>query len=119
MSSRGKRKQAGGGRPSTKPTAAAAAAKKPSPSNKNKTNTASDLPDASYLITCDIPTKQYVQYLNEIKSLDKKFILEELDETHLLIKLNAKVEIEQAIEKWMDENVFSAIEKVGEDLDIS
>jgi Transcription factor TFIIH complex subunit Tfb5 len=79
----------------------------------------SDLPEATYLITCDIPTKQYIQYLNEIKSVDKKFIVEELDETHLLVSLTARSEIEQKIDAWMDDNVFSAVEKVGEDLDIS
>lgn len=105
MSSKGKRKPPGKQQTSTKS----------SPTSKKQP--ANDLPEALYLITCDIPTKQYILYLNEIKS--KKFIAEELDDTHLLIAVSAKAEIEQAIDTWMDENVFSAIEKVGEDLDIS
>jgi hypothetical protein len=53
-----------------------------SPKNKQR-----DLPPvAGYLISCDVPTKQYIQYLNELKPVDKKFILEDLDATHLLIK---------------------------------
>lgn len=53
-----------------------------SPKNKQK-----DLPPcAGYLISCDVPTKQYISYLNELKAVDKKFILEDLDSTHLLIK---------------------------------
>ena len=47
-----------------------------------------DLPEsAGYLISCDIPTRQYIRYLNKEKAIDKKFILEDLDDTHLLIKL--------------------------------
>jgi hypothetical protein len=103
-----------------KKSAAAAAAGSTGPTPKaGGSNNNNDLPEASYLVTCDVPTKQYIHYLNEIKSLDKKFIIEDLDETHLLVKLTARDEIEQKIDAWMDENVFSAIEKVGEDLDIS
>lgn len=79
-----------------------------------------DLPPcAGYLISCDVPTKQYIQYLNELKSVDKKFIIEDLDSTHLLVKKRAKEEIERKVEAWMDENVFSAVERVGEDIGVS
>jgi hypothetical protein len=78
-----------------------------------------DSPSAGYLISCDVPTKQFIQYLNELKSVDKKFILQDLDSTHLLVKLSCRQEIEKKVEDWLNENVFSAIEKVGEDLDVS
>ena len=131
-----------------------------------------DLPPcAGYLISCDVPTKEYIKYLNELKPVDKKFILEDLDSRHLLVKrsvfrlhflviwkksiryiLNpfycyhyycyyyyvtilslfcccyyhdvmpltkAREEIERKVEAWMDENVFSAVERVGENLDMS
>mmetsp|Transcript_135319 Transcript_135319/g.201251 ORF Transcript_135319/g.201251 Transcript_135319/m.201251 type:complete len:104 (-) Transcript_135319:171-482(-) len=79
-----------------------------------------DLPPcAGYLISCDVPTKQYIQYLNELKPVDKKFILEDMDSTHLLVKRSARDEIERKVEAWMDENVFSAVERVGEDLAVS
>eukprot|EP00539_Tryblionella_compressa_P001235 CAMPEP_0178740232 /NCGR_PEP_ID=MMETSP0744-20121128/4475_1 /TAXON_ID=913974 /ORGANISM="Nitzschia punctata, Strain CCMP561" /LENGTH=123 /DNA_ID=CAMNT_0020392981 /DNA_START=28 /DNA_END=399 /DNA_ORIENTATION=- len=87
----------------------------------SSTSTSSDAlpPAAGYLISCDVPTKQYIQYLNELKSVDKKFILEDLDATHLLVKESCRTEVEQKVENWMDENVFSAIERVGENLDMS
>lgn len=66
-----------------------------------------------------MPTKQYIQHLNDVKTQDKKFILEDLDSEHLLIKAKARAEVERAVERWMDENVFSAIERVGENLDMS
>lgn len=92
-------------------------AKASSPSSQKKTK---DLPpSAGYLISCDVPTKQYIQYLNDKKPVDKKIILEDLDATHLLVKKNARDEIERKVEAWMDENVFSAVERVGENLDVS
>jgi len=79
-----------------------------------------DVPaSAGYLISCDVPTKQYIQHLNDVKTQDKKFILEDLDAEHLLVKAKARPEIEAEVERWMDDNVFSAIERVGENLDMS
>jgi len=95
--------------------------KKASPASKGGSpqNQKDFPPSSGYLITCDVPTKQYIQYLNELKPVDKKFIIEDLDSTHLLVKKKAKEEIERKVEKWMDENVFSAVERVGENLDMS
>lgn len=79
-----------------------------------------DLPaSAGYLLSCDVPTKQYISNMNDLKTQDKKFILEDLDAEHLLIKKSARAEIEKKVEAWMDSNVFSAIERVGENLDMS
>jgi TFIIH basal transcription factor complex TTD-A subunit len=82
-------------------------------------STSEELPSASYLISCDIPTKQFIQYLDELKPQGKKFIIQDLDATHLLVKVKAKEEIERKVEEWLDENVYSAVERVGEDLDMS
>jgi hypothetical protein len=35
--------------------------------------------------------------------IDKKFILEDLDSTHLLLKKKFRDEIERKVEAWMDE----------------
>jgi len=58
-------------------------------------------------------------HLNEAKPVEKKFVLQDLDATHLLIKSKAREEILSKVERWMDENVFSSVEKVGEDFDMS
>ena len=88
--------------------------KAPPSSNKSRPNTAAatgasstnsgnDLPAvAGYLISCDVPTKQYIQHLNDLKTQDKKFILEDLDAEHLLIKTKARAEIDAKVERWMD-----------------
>ncbi len=117
-------------------------------SDGGTTKAGNDLPAiAGYLISCDVPTKQYIQHLNDLKTQDKKFILEDLDAEHLLIKTKARAEIDKKVEQWMDavsekpsggkqlyaspllfcdltsffflQNVFSAIERVGENLDMS
>lgn len=92
-----------------------------SSANNNNHNLRDDASatSAGYLISCDVPTKQFIQYLDELKPVDKKFIIQVLDSTHLLVKLSCKEEIEKKVEDWLDENIFSAIEKVGEDLDMS
>jgi hypothetical protein len=92
----------------------------PKSSATRKSDTSKGMPPpVGYLISCDIPTKQFIQYLNSNKTMDNKFILEDLDAEHLLVKQTARAEIEREVERWMDENVFSAIERVGENLDMS
>jgi TFIIH basal transcription factor complex TTD-A subunit len=76
-------------------------------------------PSAGYLIACDVPTKQFIVHLNETKHADKKFIIRELDATHLLVKISARDEIERKVEEWLNENVWSSVDRVGEDLDMS
>jgi hypothetical protein len=92
-----------------------------SATNAKASTTDSSLPAPAYLISCDIPTKQYILYLNEqiMGGPDKKFIIQDLDATHVLIKPSARAEIERKLDLWLDENIFSAIEKVGEDFDVS
>ena len=76
-------------------------------------------PNRVAISSCDVPTKQFIQYLNELKPVDKKFIIQDLDSTHLLIKHKAKEEIEREIDNFFDQNVFSPVERVGEDFDTS
>jgi TFIIH basal transcription factor complex TTD-A subunit len=76
-------------------------------------------PPAGYLISCDVPLKQFIQYLNELKPVDKRFILQDLDATHLLINSKYKEEILKKVEEWEDSNIFSAVERVGEDFDLA
>ena len=93
--------------------------KKRTNKRKKPASTNDDRPESSYLIRCDIPTKQFIQYLNELRPSDKKFIIQELDSSNLLVKESAREFIEEKVDKWLDENVYSAVEKVGEDLDMS
>lgn len=72
------------------------------------------------MISCDVPTKQFILHLNALKEpASKKFLVRDLDDTHLIVKEKAKDEILQKVEEWENSNVYSAIEKVGEDFDVS
>ena len=46
--------------------------------------------------------KQFIIHLNDQKITDKKFILEDLDGTHLLIRGEARDEISRKVDEWMD-----------------
>mmetsp|Transcript_16613 Transcript_16613/g.27535 ORF Transcript_16613/g.27535 Transcript_16613/m.27535 type:complete len:113 (-) Transcript_16613:166-504(-) len=74
---------------------------------------------AGYVLECDAPVKQFVQYNDSTRHDDKKWIITDLDDTHLLVRRKYKAEIMRNVEEWMDSNVFSSVEKVGEDLDMS
>jgi TFIIH basal transcription factor complex TTD-A subunit len=65
---------------------------------------------SGYLLTCDPPMKQFIIHLNDKKSADKKFILEDLDATHLLIKGDVRDEITRKVDEWMDEVRISDLE---------
>jgi len=58
-------------------------------------------------------------YKNELAKGDKKFVVQDLDPTHLLIKVNARKEVESMVEAWQRENVYTSVDRVGEDLDVS
>jgi hypothetical protein len=73
-------------------------------------------PPAGWIVSCDIPLKQYIIKLNDDKSADKKFILEELDDMHILIDGRVREELMQKTDDFMDENVWSSAERVGENL---
>ena len=47
--------------------------------------------------------KQFIIHLNDQKIADKKFIIEDLDARHLLIKGEVRDEIERKVSDWMDE----------------
>lgn len=89
---------------------------KPKSSNSSLPSN-NDIPSSGYLLTCDAPTKQFIKLLDESKSTDKKFILEDIDPTHLLVKDKARGEIMRKVEEWMDKNVFTNVERVGENFE--
>jgi hypothetical protein len=103
---------------SSKPRKSSKSKKGSTPSSTASSN--DDLPEpAGYLVSTDVPTAQFIKHLNDQRAQDKKFIIQDLDSTHMLIRENAKLEVTRKIEAWLDENVWSSVERVGEDLDMS
>mmetsp|Transcript_26907 Transcript_26907/g.39810 ORF Transcript_26907/g.39810 Transcript_26907/m.39810 type:complete len:110 (-) Transcript_26907:482-811(-) len=95
-----------------------------SPARSDKQNASSQqsqqkLRPIGYLLECDPPVKQFVMYNDSTRHDDKKWVIQDLDETHLLVNRKYKEEIMRKVEEWMDSNVFSSVERVGEDLDAS
>ena len=93
--------------------------KRSPPPNPTSAGDPNAIKSAGYILECDAPVKQFVQYNDSTRHDDKKWIIADLDDTHLLIRRKYKNEIIRKVEEWMDSNVFSSVEKVGEDLDMS
>ena len=79
--------------------------KKSTASSVSSISSSTVLPSSGFLLTCDPPAKQFIKYLDDKRSIDKKFILQDLDATHLLIVNDLKVrqDILKQVEEWMDE----------------
>jgi hypothetical protein len=45
--------------------------------------------------------------MNDTKPVDKKFIIKDLDATHLLVQHKAKAEVTRKVDEWMDEVCLS------------
>mmetsp|Transcript_38323 Transcript_38323/g.56457 ORF Transcript_38323/g.56457 Transcript_38323/m.56457 type:complete len:102 (+) Transcript_38323:90-395(+) len=75
------------------------------------------LKSSGYLLSCDVPAKQLVKKLNDDEPADKKFIIDDLDETHMLIHGWARAKITNAVNNFMDQNVFTSADRVGENLE--
>ena len=58
------------------------------------------------LVSCDVAQREFILWLNE----REKFVVREVDETHLLIKAEAVEGVKRAISENFEKNVF-AIEK--------
>lgn len=58
------------------------------------------------LVECDPAMKQFLLHLDECNALGKKFVLQDLDETHLFIAADVMNRIQEKIDELMDYNSF-------------
>lgn len=63
---------------------------------------------AGVLISCDIPVKQFLLHVDE-KEMGK-FIISDLDETHVLVKESALDYIKSQLDKLYEENQYTFIQ---------
>eukprot|EP00887_Chlorella_sp_A99_P003665 scaffold7.g3665.t1 len=49
-----------------------------------------------YLLTCDVPLKEYIHALNEAQPPAERFVVEEVDDTHVVITLQAERAVQYA-----------------------
>ena len=55
------------------------------------------------LVTCDVPTREFILHLNETH----QFIIAELDETHLFIDRNFVKKVQDELKMHFEEQVFT------------
>lgn len=60
------------------------------------------------LVTCDIPVKEFLLWLDEQQT--EKFIITDLDETHLFVKESSLPFLQAELNKLYEENQYSFIQ---------
>lgn len=63
------------------------------------------------LIECDPAMKQFLLYLDEKMALGKKFILKDLDDTHVFILAEVVQILQERVGELMDQNSFPITQK--------
>jgi len=58
------------------------------------------------LLKCDIPTKVYIVTLNQQKEPSEKFILEDLDDTHLFVQPTVVEWLKTQLKEFQDQNTY-------------
>ena len=60
------------------------------------------------LITCDESVKRYIQSVNDQFPPENKFVVADLDDTHLLVQPERVDFVFKKVREWMDDNHFVA-----------
>ncbi|XP_067845254.1 general transcription factor IIH subunit 5 isoform X1 [Heptranchias perlo] len=63
------------------------------------------------LIECDPAMKQFLLYLDDTNALGKKFIIQDLDETHLFVLAEVVHILQEKVGDLMDQNSFPITQK--------
>lgn len=63
------------------------------------------------LVECDPAMKQFLLYLDETMALGKKFILKDLDDTHVFIMAEVVQILQDRVGDLMDQNSFPITQK--------
>lgn len=62
------------------------------------------------LVACDIPIKQFLLYLEDKQDPGLRFIIANLDDTHLLVKQDAVALIRRELDKLFEENQYTFVQ---------
>ncbi|KQK79770.1 general transcription factor IIH subunit 5 [Amazona aestiva] len=63
------------------------------------------------LVECDPAMKQFLLYLDESNALGKKFIIQDLDETHVFVLAELVNFLQERVGELMDQNSFPITQK--------
>lgn len=78
--------------------------------SRSLTNNFSDH-TVSAALTSDPAMKQFLLYLDETMALGKKFILKDLDDTHVFILAEVVQTLQERVGELMDQNSFPITQK--------
>ena len=59
------------------------------------------------LVECDPAVKQYLLHLDETVALGQKFILQDLDETHVFVSSDVQHQLQGKLDELMEQNSYS------------
>lgn len=60
------------------------------------------------LLECDIAMKQFILSMNEERPQSERFIIYDLDDTHLMVQPHVVDELQARIREFQDKNTFTA-----------
>ncbi|XP_064411999.1 general transcription factor IIH subunit 5 [Latimeria chalumnae] len=63
------------------------------------------------LLECDPAMKQFLLYLDETNALGRKFIIQDLDDTHIFILAEVVQILQEKVGELMDQNSFPITQK--------
>ncbi|XP_077999453.1 general transcription factor IIH subunit 5-like [Glandiceps talaboti] len=63
------------------------------------------------LVECDPTMKQFLLHLDETNSMGKKFIIQDLDDTHVFISGEIVELLQEKIDELMDQHTFTVVQK--------
>lgn len=63
------------------------------------------------LIKCDPSMRQFLLWLDEKNKLGRKFVLLDLDRTHLFVSADVVTEIMEKVDEWMDKISAQVVDK--------
>ncbi|XP_041534365.1 general transcription factor IIH subunit 5-like [Microtus oregoni] len=63
------------------------------------------------LIECDPAMKQFLLYLDESSALGKKFIIQDIDDTHVFVIADLVNVLQERVGELMNKNAFSLPQK--------
>ncbi|XP_006834483.1 PREDICTED: general transcription factor IIH subunit 5-like [Chrysochloris asiatica] len=63
------------------------------------------------LIECDPAMKQFLLCLDESNALGKKFIIQDIDDTHVFVIAELVNVLQEQVRELMDQNTFSLTQK--------
>jgi TFIIH basal transcription factor complex TTD-A subunit len=60
------------------------------------------------MITADVPIKQYILHLNDIAPAERKFVITDLDDTHVLVQPEHVEHVRAEIERYQQSTQYVA-----------